>query len=167
VAVDVLLKPGAEGVEAAFFDVGGDVGVGSEGGGEELGVHDVAEGVALEVAPDEVAEPVDVLEDAVFVVGGRDAKVALVGGAPGVGQVGDGESAFEEVEAQLEADHDVEVVGDFVGVGADEAGGDGVDGVVEGVEVDGSELVGEGLLELGVEVVPEGAGAAYEVFPEA
>ena len=166
VAVDVLLEPGAEGLEAASFDFGGDVRVGCQGGFEELGVHDIAEGVALEGAADEVAEPVDVLEEAVLVVGWGDAEIALVGGPPGVGQVGDSESAFEEVQAQLEADHDMEVVGDFVGVGADEAGLDAVDGAVEGIEVDGAELVGEGLLELGVEVVPEGLASAYEVFPE-
>ncbi len=166
VVVDVGLEPLIEAGEVGVLDVLAESGEVFGGGFEELCGEDVAEGVGGEVT-DAAAGPVDVLEDAFAVGGGRDAEGGLHFGVPGGGGVLDGELFFEEGLFHFVAEDDVEVVGDFVGFDADEGGGDLVDGAIEGVERGGGELFGEGFLEEGIVAGPEFAGASDQVFPEA
>ena len=105
-----------------------------ERGGVELRAQDVADGVALEGAADAAAVPVHVLQAAVAVVGRGDAEVGLEARAPGLGQVLDREPALQQLQLQVEAQHDVQIVGHLVGVGADQRALDLVDGAVERVE---------------------------------
>ena len=108
----------------------------------------------------------DVLQHAVAVVGRGDAEVSFIAFAPGFGQVADGEFAFEQLQFKIEADHDVEIVGHFVGISADQRALDLVDGAVEHVERHVAELHGKSRLQLWVEVPPETTAAADEVLPE-
>jgi hypothetical protein len=60
----------------------------------------------------------------------------------------------------------MKVVGDFVGVGADERALDLVDSAVEIFERHVSELVGKIAPKLRIEVLPEGAAAPDHVLPQ-
>src|SRR4029079_8585886 len=131
-----------------------------KGGRIKLGAEDVAQGVALETSANEAVVPVHVLADPIPVVGRLQAEVGPVTRVPGFGQVADGQAAFEHVQLELKAQHNMKVVGDFVGVGADERALDLVDGAVERVLRYIAELAGEGGLELRKVVVPEWAAAA-------
>lgn len=109
----------------------------------------------------------DVLEYAFFVVFWGDIEDVFGGGVPGIREVFDFEGSVEELFFEFEAEDDVEVVGDFVGVDADGVAFDGVDGEVEEVGIDVTELVLKELTVAGFAVFPEGARAADLVFPEA
>src|SRR5262249_16305264 len=74
--------------------------------------------------------------------------------------------AFQHVELEPESKHDVEIVGDLVGVSTNERTLDFVDGAIERVERHGRELVGEALLQLGKIVLPETAAAPDDILPE-
>lgn len=119
--VEAGAEPFAEGGVDAGAEVGIEGGESASGGGEELGGEDGAEGVGGEVA-DAAAGPVDVLEDAFAIGGGRDGEVFFHAVIPGGGCVVDGEAVFEEFLFHFEAEDDVEIVGNFVGFDADEGG---------------------------------------------
>ena len=61
----------------------------------------------------------------------------------------------------------MQVVGDLVGVGADERALHLVDGAIEGLHGDRLERLRECPLELGIEELPEGAAATHDVLPQA
>ena len=61
----------------------------------------------------------------------------------------------------------MQIVGHLVGVDADQAGLDLVDGPVERVDGDIAQLLREYGLQLGKEMAPEGPAAAHQVFPRA
>ncbi len=109
----------------------------------------------------------DILQHAVLGLGRDHAQVGPVALVPGLGQIAHGQTAFEHGQLEVEADHDVEVVGHLVGVGADERALDLVDRPVELLEGHRAELLGEGCLEQRVVVPPEGARAADQVLPQA
>src|SRR5690606_23165811 len=83
-----------------------------------------------------------------------------------LGQIGDGQFAFQQVEFEPEADDYVQVVGDLVRLRADERGFDAVDRMVEGFGVDAGQLLGEGCLQRGEVVLPETGAASDDVFPQ-
>ena len=85
---------------------------------------------------------------------------------PGVGKVGDGEPAREELLLELEAEDDVEAVARLVGVDADERAANAVDRAMELLERDVAEPVRERLLHARVEPAPERQRAADDVLPE-
>src|ERR1700730_17996088 len=73
--------------------------------------------------------------------------------------------SFQQIQLQIETHHNVEVVGDLVGIRADQRALHLVDRAI-GLEPNLSELVGEGIPQSGVKMFPEGAAAADHVFPK-
>jgi hypothetical protein len=112
VAVDVLPQPAEERPELAAFHLGWDLRPVPDGRLEDLDGEDVACGVGREVA-EEAEGPVGVLENARYVGLGREAQVLPGLRVPRVGQVGDGEATLEEGDLELEAQKNVEVVGEL------------------------------------------------------
>ena len=90
-----------------------------------------------------------VLQAAVAIVGRLDAEIGAHARAPRFGQVLHRELAFQHFQLEIEAQHDVQIVGDLVGVGADQRPRDLVDGAVEGRQRHICELIGEGALQRG------------------
>ena len=108
----------------------------------------------------------DVLQDAVSVVGHLDAEVLPHLLVPALRQVAQRDAPFDDVLLELEAEHDVHPVRHLVGLDPDQAGLDGVDAGVEAIEIDVGELLGIRLLQAGIEEPPERQAAADEVLPE-
>ncbi len=104
-------------------------------GASEVGGVEIAEAVGREIAEDAHA-PVDVLEAAFGVVLHGESEEGLEAAVPLGGDIGEGELAGEDGAFQLEAEEDVQVVGDLVGLDADVAA---LGLVHRGVEVVGSE----------------------------
>ena len=100
------------------------------GGLPELAGDHVAEAVGGEVA-EGAARPVHVLEHAVGVVGDLEPEVLACSARSRPGEVSKLERAVEELELQLEADQDVEVVGELVGLDPDQGALDPVRRPVE------------------------------------
>ena len=96
-----------------------------------------------------------VLEDAARVVGHVDPEVLVHPRAPGAGQVLRLQPVVDQILLQLEAQDDVHVVGDLVGVDADQRRVHLVDRAVERLLVHRPELRRERLLQLRVETPPE------------
>lgn len=118
--IEVLAQPPMQRGELAAFDLARNLRMGPHRRGVDLRTEDVADGVAVELAADEVAVPVHVLQTAVAIVGRYDAEIGLHGGAPSLGQIFHAQSAFEQLELEVEAQHDVQIVGDLIGIGADQ-----------------------------------------------
>ena len=90
-------------------------------GGEQLRGDDGAQGVGGEIA-DQAAEPMHVLHRAVGIVAsGRQAQGLLHPIIPGLGYVGDAQAAAQQRLLHFVAQDDVQRVGEFVGIDADEA----------------------------------------------
>ena len=66
--------------------------------------------------------------------GWGDAQILLEAGVPGFGQVLHSQTAFHHGHLQLHAQHDVQVVGGFIGFHPDERRLDLVDALVEGIQ---------------------------------
>ena len=96
---------------------------------------------------------------------GHDVEVLAVLLVPGGGGVGRRELAAQEGLFQLEANEDVQVVGRFVGLDADERRPHVVDGEVECVEAHAAERGRKPRLGGRIKVLPEGPAAADEVLP--
>ena len=109
----------------------------------ELRAQDIAERISLERAADYAAIPVDILQDAVAVIWRDNSKVCFEAFVPGFGQVADRQGAFEQLQFKIEAQHDMQVVGHLVCVGADERAFNLVDGAIELIERDALKLFGE------------------------
>jgi hypothetical protein len=77
------------------------------------------------------------------------------------------EAAVHQALLQFEAQHDVQVVGDLVGVDADGADCDRVDGQIERIAFDSVEPVGEELAVAWFPVAPEGPATGDLVLPDA
>ena len=107
-----------------------------------------------------------VLQNAVLVVRHVDAEVLLVKSVPFARQVVYLEFAVHHALFQLIAHHDVQAVGDLVGLGADERGLGLVDSTIEFLRRVARER-GEELAELRENKTREGAGAAEQVLIEA
>ena len=134
VPVEPLLQPSVQRCELAARHLLADLGMRLQRCSIELGAQDVADGVALEAAAHVAAVPVHILQAAVAIVRRLDAEVGLEARAPGFGQVLHLEPPLQQIELQIEAQHDVQVVRHLVGVGADQRALDLVDGAIEGVE---------------------------------
>ena len=108
-----------------------------------------------------------VLQHADAVVRRLDADERAHALVPGGRQIVDAEVAAHQRELELEAQEDVQVVGDLVGLDADQRRLDEVGGAHELLERDVAELLGERLPDLGEVPLPERARAADHVLPEA
>ena len=107
-----------------------------------------------------------VLQHAVLVVRHVDAEVFLVKAVPLAWQVVYLELAVYHALFELVAHHDVQAVGDLVGLGADEGRLRLIDGAVEFLRRVAAQL-GEQLAELREHEACEGARAAEQIFIEA
>src|SRR6266508_1107754 len=113
------------------------------------GVPDLSRDHVAQEISGEVAEcpgaTVDVLEEPAGVV--RDIEPEILGGArvPGLGKVGELELAVEDRELELEAHRYVQVVGDLIGLDADQRRLDLVGRPMERLGVDGRKLIGKQL----------------------
>lgn len=121
-------------IEFTLPNVVWDLRVRFERRGVELRAQDIAQRIALEDAADEACKPMHVLQDAIAVIRGADAKIRFEAFVPGFGQVFDSQLAFQHLQLEVEAQHDVQVVGHLVGVGADERALDLVDRAVESLQ---------------------------------
>ena len=166
VAVDLLAQPLAERRQVAGADPLVEVVDVAAGGLPQLAGDHVAEAVGGEVA-EGAAGPVDVLEDAAGVVGDLEAEVVAVARVPGLGQVLEREVVLEDLQLELEADQDVEVVGDLVGLDPDQRALDAVGGAEELVDVDRAEGVGEALAQLRQDVARGRAARGRPSSPRA
>ena len=92
-----------------------------------------------------------ILHHAVAVVGRGDAQVGGVARVPGIGQVADRQLAFQQRQFEVEAQHDVQVVGHLVGLDANQRALDLVDRAVERDPANLAELLGEVRLQPRVE----------------
>ena len=108
-----------------------------------------------------------VLKHAEAVVGRLDADERAHALVPGVGQVADREGSAHQRELELEAQEDVQVIGDLVGLDADQRRLDQVGGAHELIERDVVQLHGERLPDLVQMPLPERPRAADHVLPEA
>lgn len=63
--------------------------------------------------------------------------------------------------------YDVKVVSNFIGIRADQGTFDDVDGTIEGVQRDFTQLLGEFSLKLRIVMFPETTTTPNNVFPEA
>ena len=132
---------------------------------KQLRAVGAAERVGREVA-DAAARPMAVLQHAVLVVRHVDAEIFLVKAVPLARQVVHLEFAVHHTLFELVAHHDVQAVGDLVGLGADEGRLRLIDGAVEFLRRVAAQL-GEQLAELREDEGREGAGAAEQVLIEA
>ena len=148
----------------ALLDLCRDIGLLGDGLAVELGCQQVAQAVGGKVA-DVAHGPVYVLQYSQRVVGREDTQVLLHFGVPELWKIGELYLALQYQVFDLEAQHDVEVVGYLVGFDADEGGLDAVDGLIEGFDANPFQLSGKDLLETGQPEGPEAATAADDVLP--
>jgi hypothetical protein len=128
-AVNPVFQPGMQFFELTFPDLIVKVGDLFVDDLPNLEGDEVTEGVGGEVA--EIAKgPVNVLEDSFGVVLGGDAEIFFETGVPYLRQVFDLEFPLKQTDLNFEAEHDVEVVGGFIGFNADGGRLDFVDGFV-------------------------------------
>ena len=163
VLVDVLSEPSQEGLEQALREAPLHVREVLLGLVVELGRQKVPKGVGREV-PYGPQGPVDVLQAALEVAVGRDAKVFLGKSVPDGRDLGGRHRPVDHLLFDLEPQHYMEVVGDLVGFDPDERGRDHVDGLVPVLQGDLAKGR-EGPLHLGHVMDPEGPAAADHVLP--
>ena len=143
-AADIVAQPAMQRAEFAAGDFVRNFRMGLERRGIKLRRQNIAYGVALKRAADAAGIPVHVLQAAVAIVGRRDAEIGFHARAPRLRQILHRELAFQHFQLEIEAQHDVEIVGHLVGVGADERTRHLVDGAVKGLERHVREPIGEG-----------------------
>ncbi len=80
----------------------------------KLGCIQITQGVSREV-PDQAGAPVNILKHSVSIVGRTYSQVLFVSSVPSFREIGDGQAIFEKLLLELKTDHDVKVVGHFVG----------------------------------------------------
>lgn len=165
ILMDMGFEPVADEGEVALGKLGLPVGMVVGKFFKELCSVEVAEGVGGEISH-AAKRPVDVLETAKRVGGRGDAKEVVHFLIPDFGDIFYLEGSFDEHFFDFKPENHVEGVGDLIGFNADEGRFDGIDGEIELIKGDVFEL-GEGRLELGEEVVPEGTCAADACLPKA
>ena len=163
--MNLLTQPTAQALQVAGFQIllqGGQVRLDLL---PKLRRQQIAQGVGREVA-EEPQGPVHVLQASQAVVRGHQPQVVLHGGVPGLGDLPDLKASLQKRQLQLEAQHDVEVVGHLVGLDPHQRGLDAVDGPMEVVQAEAGQLLGEGGHQAGIVVDPEGSTSADQVLPE-
>ena len=133
---------------------------------EHLGTVGIAQSVRREVA-EGTARPVAVLQAALAVIGNLHAQILLVQLCPRGRDLLCRQGARNELLLDLVPHHNVQAVGQLIGLGADEAGLHLVHSAVELLRSHISQLCGEEFLHLGIDGPDKGAGTADEVLVEA
>src|SRR5205823_4457508 len=96
----------------------------------------------------------------------RDAKVGLHCCIPGLRQVRYAEAALQHFKLKIEAQHDVQIVGYFVGVGANERPRHLIDGAMERGKWNARQLLRKNSSKRWVKMLPKTAAARHHVLPE-
>src|SRR5208337_3270655 len=117
-------------------------------------------------APDTAGIPMHVLQTAIAIVGWSKTEIGLHAGTPSLGKIFHAQMAFEQIQLQVETHHNMEVIGDLVGIRADQGSLHLVDRTVEGLEAYLPELVGERIPQSREKMFPEGAAAAHHILPK-
>lgn len=133
ILVDMGFEPVADEGEVPMRDFAFPVGVVVGKFFEELSGIEVAECVGGEVAHAS-HRPVDVLEAAEGVIRRCDAEELLHFLIPGGGDVFDFEGSFHEHFFNFKPEDDMEGIGDFIGLDADEGGDNCIDGGIKLIE---------------------------------
>src|SRR5215217_5485070 len=102
-------------------------------GGEDLRRINVAQSVGRKIS-DETLCPMHVLQATCAMILRRHAKVALIRFSPCVREISGDEISREQCTLELEANHDVHVVRDFIGLDANDARLDTIDCVTKILE---------------------------------
>jgi hypothetical protein len=123
-----------QGGELAFFHLGRDFWPLLDRFVEELYGEDVTDSIGREVS-EEPVRPVNVLQHAFGVAFGGYAKVLFHLRVPGGGKVQDGEFVLDKGNLKLEAQKDVQIIGDLVGLDSDARRLEHVDRAVECFEI--------------------------------
>ena len=97
-----------------------EIGEGLRCGRENLSRHHVSKCVALKEATYRLAIPMYVLQHPISIVGRPDTEVAFHTVIPSRGEIGDTEISLEEFELELEAEHDMKVVRQLIGIDTNE-----------------------------------------------
>ncbi len=166
VDVDIFYQPAVQCFEASAAHLIGNLWKGFQGFTEELSCEDIPESVSLEVSADRPGKPVHILHHAVSVIWWNDAQVRPVALAPGFSQVTHRQGSFQQGDLEIEAQHDMQVVGDFVGFGADQCAGDFVYCPVKFIQCGVAQLLREGLLQERKTVFPKLAAAPHDILPQ-
>ena len=151
--VEPVAQPAVELAELARLELRLEIGNRALDVPPDLNRDRVPERVGREVAV-RGARPVHVLEDAARVVGNLDAEQIEHAGVPRLRQLLQRQRALHQPLLELEAEDDVERVGDLVGLDPDQPRRDAVDPAVERLQVDRLERR-KPPLQLGQEAPPE------------
>ena len=165
-AVDILHQPAVQCVKLPFGDFRFNFRVGRQRLLEEEGAHDVTQSISLEGASYDPAEPMDVLQYAIPIVFCPQSQIRLVARVPRFRQISNGQLPFEQCQFKIKPEHNVQIVGDFVGICADQRAFDLINRPIKLVQRDLLELVRETLPEQRVVVLPEGAAPSDLILPE-
>src|SRR4029079_5323698 len=92
--------------------------------------------------------------------------VRLIACTPGLRQVLHRKPALEKLGLQVEADNDVEIIGELVRFRTNQRAFDLVDGAIEGLNGGARKLAAETALQLREIMLPEIAAAAHHIFPK-
>src|SRR5215469_15708252 len=133
VAIKIFAEPSPQDVELAGRDLLRDLRMRLQRRRVELRAEHVADRVAVESPADAAAVPVNILQAAVTIVRRDNAKVGSITRPPRLRQILDREAALEQFDLEIEPQHDMQIVGYFVGVGSYQRALDLVDGAMEGL----------------------------------
>ena len=162
----MLAHPAQDGVKLSPGNLIRNVGMLCQHGVPQLDGSQVTQRIGREVA-DHATGPVNVLQHALGVIRRGDAQVVFHPGVPDFRQVRHLDGAFHQADLDLQAEHDVQVVGGFIGFHPDQAGLHLVDAAVEVLQAEVCHVFREEHLQGGIEEGPELPAAADQVFPQA
>ena len=164
--VEMFAQPAMQRSELSLCNLKRNIRMSFDRGGIELRAENIADGVALKSATDGAAIPMHVLQTAIAVVARSNAEIGLHAGAPSFGEILDAEMAFEQFQLQVETHHDMQIIGDLVGIRADQGAFNLVDRAVKGLEPCLPELIWKTIPQNRVKMLPERAAAADDIFPK-
>ena len=154
-------------VKPADFDLARNLRMSFAGGLIELNTENVADRVALKCAADASRKPMHVLQAAITIVWRHKAERCRHLSTPGLGKIFHAQAAIKQLQLQVEAQHNMKIVGDLVGIASDQGPVDFVDGAIEGFKPNVPEMVRKCALQSGIKMLPETPAAADYVFPKA
>src|SRR5262249_12038871 len=165
-AVKVLAKPSLQRAELALRNLRGNFRMRAQRCRVELRAQHVADRVAMESAADAAAVPMNILQATVTIVRRAHAKVGAIARLPRLRQIFDGEAPLEQLDLEIEPQHDVQIVSQLVGIGSYQRARNLVDGAMEGFDRHVRERGREGFAERRIEVPPQAEAAPDDIFPE-
>ena len=135
-------------------------------GVHHVGCKQIAERVGRKI-PDEPGGPVDVLQHALGVGRRPDTEVDFEALVPCVAEIGDCQRALHHRAFQIESQHHVQVVGDLVGLDANERRRHGHQGPLHLVGSRAGERSGKSIAGYGEAPLPESGRPAHKILPQA